>query len=263
MQIVRRLRAWSGLAGLMFLSNYGWAQIEVKEVTARPGVSVPFIYAKAEGAVASAILFQGGNGNIGLFPNGSVRVEGFLSGGAQRFLRQGISVVIPDKPSDRRHMNGFRQSPEHAQDIAALIAFLRAQSSGPVWLIGISNGSLSTATGATLIKEGGPDGLVMTSSVTKDGLTRGMAHPVQLAALTDITVPVLVVHHKSDPCYVSPYSGAAELVSELKSAKAVELMTIEGGSTGNPCHHGYHQFQDIEDQTTEKIANWIKQRVGQ
>lgn len=262
MRIGKQLRAWSLVACLLFVARFGWAQIEVKEIQARPGASVPFLYAKAEGAVASAVLFQGGAGNIGLFPNGSMREEGFLSGGAQRFLRQGISVVIPDKPSDRRNLGGFRHTPEHAQDIAALIAFLRTQSSAPVWLIGISNGSLSTATGATLIKEGGPDGLVMISSVTKEGLTRGMAHSVQLAALTDITVPVLVVHHKTDPCYVSPYSGAAELVGELKSAKVVELMSIEGGSTGNPCHAGHHQFQGIEEPTTEKIATWIKQHAG-
>lgn len=257
-----RLKALWIVAGLLSLTNHGFAQIEVREISARPGTSVRYVYAKAEGAVASAILFQGGGGNIGIFPNGSVRDEGFLSGGAQRFLRNGISVVISDKPSDRRSLDGFRNSGEHAQDIAALIRFLRAQSSAPVWLLGISNGSLSIATGATLVKDSLPDGLVMISSVTKEGVSRGMAHPVQLAPLHEIVLPVLIVHHRSDPCYVSPYSGAEALVSELKSAKTVELLPIEGGTAGNPCHAGYHQFQGIEEQVTDQIANWIKQRSG-
>src|ERR1035437_9777631 len=58
------------------------AQVEVKEITTRPGVTVRFVYAKADNPVASAVLFQGGSGNIGIFPNGSTRVQSFLSGGA-------------------------------------------------------------------------------------------------------------------------------------------------------------------------------------
>ncbi len=258
---IRRSVFWL-MAGLMAVALPGWAQVEVREISARPGASVRYVYAKAHEAVATAILFQGGNGNIGIYPNGSVRDEGFLSGGAQRFLRHGISVVIPDKPSDRRSLDGFRNTPEHAQDIAALIRFLRSQSNAPVWLLGISNGSLSTATGATLNKDSPPDGLVAISTVTKEGLSRGMAHPMQLAPLSEIALPVLIVHHKADPCYVSPYSGAEALVGEFKSAKVVELLPIEGGVSGNPCHAGLHQFQGIEAQVTEKIADWIKQRSG-
>jgi hypothetical protein len=72
------------------------AQVEVKEITTRPSVTLRFVYVKAENPVASAVLFQGGSGAIGIFPNGSMRFEGFLSGGAYRFTQNGISVVIPD-----------------------------------------------------------------------------------------------------------------------------------------------------------------------
>ena len=243
----------------LLLPTTGLAQVEVKEIATRSGVTLRFVYARAENPVASAVLFQGGGGNIGIFPNGSMRDENFLSGGAQRFVRNGISVVIPDVPSDRRSLGDFRDTPEHAQDNAALIDFLRQQAKVPVWAIGTSNGSLSAAAASTHLKDKGPDGLVLTSTVTKEGLSRGMAHPVILAPLHEIKLPVLLVHHKNDGCYVTPYDAMPGLIAALKAAKKVDLISVEGGSSmGNPCHSGYHQFLGIEAAVTDDIAAWIK-----
>ncbi|MEY4295818.1 MAG: hypothetical protein RLY82_1506 [Pseudomonadota bacterium] len=250
------------LAISAFVALPSHAQVEVKEITTRPGVKLRFVYAKAENPVASAILFQGGSGVIGIFPNGSMRVEGFLSGGAHRFTQNGISVVIPDIPSDRRSLDDFRHTPEHAQDNAALIAFLRQQAKVPVWAIGTSNGSLSAAATSTHLKEKGPEGIVLTSSVTKMGLTSGLAHVVSLAPLQDVKVPVLLVHHKNDGCYVTPYSAMPALIAAFKSVTRVELLSMEGGSSqGNLCHTGHHQFLGIEAAVTQDISNWIKREL--
>ena len=233
------------------------AQVEVKEITTRPGVTVRFVYAKADNPVASAVLFQGGSGNIVIFPNGSMRFEGFLSGGAHRFTQNGISVVIPDVPSDRRTLDNFRDTPEHAQDNAVLIEFLRQQSKVPVWAIGTSNGSLSAAAASTHLKEKGPDGIVLTSSVTKAPIAG--AHPVTAAPLNEVKVPVLLVHHKYDGCSITPYDAMPGLIAAFKSAKTIELISVEGGSSaGNPCNSGYHQFLGIEAAVTKDIADRIK-----
>jgi pimeloyl-ACP methyl ester carboxylesterase len=234
-----------------------FAQLEVKELPTRPDVTIRFVYARAENPVANAILFQGGGGNIGIFPNGSMRVENFLSGGAARFTQNGISVAIVDVPSDRRSLDGFRHTPEHAQDAAAVIAFLRQQNRLPVWAIGTSNGSLSAATAAVLLKERGPDGIVLTSSTTSKPVPA--AHPVTDAALDQVTVPTLFVHHKGDACRVTPYGAIPGVMASMKQAKVVDLITIEGGENrGSPCHSGYHQFLGIEAEVTRRIADWIK-----
>lgn len=239
------------------LPTTGLAQVEVKEIATRPGVTLRFVYARAENPVASAVLFQGGGGNIGIFPNGSMRNENFLSGGAQRFVRNGISVAIPDVPSDRRSLDEFRDGAEHAQDNAALIEFLRQQAKVPVWAVGTSNGSLSAAAASTHLKDKGPDGLVLTSSVTKAPIAA--LHLVSLAPLHEIKLPVLVVHHKQDGCRFTPWDAMPELVAAFKAAKKVELMPVEGGREGgNPCHSGYHQFLGIEAAVTDDIAAWIK-----
>lgn len=242
---------------LLLVSGFAHGQVEVIEVTTRPDVTVRFVYARAENPVASAVLFQGGGGNIGIFRNGSMRVENFLSGGAGRFTRNGISVAIVDVPSDRRTLDDFRHTPEHAQDTAAVIAFLRQQGNLPVWAIGTSNGSLSAAAAAALLKERGPDGIVLTSSTTSKPLPA--AHPVTDAALDQVTVPALFVHHKNDGCRVTPYGAIPGVMESMKKAGKVELITVEGGEErGNPCHTGYHQFLGIEAQVTRQIADWIK-----
>ena len=231
---------------------------EVKELVTRPGVTLRFLYVKAANPVASAVLFQGGRGNIGIFPNGSMRDEGFLASAGQTFAQLGISVVIPDVPSDRRDLDDFRASAEHAQDNAALIDFLRKQSPVPVWAIGTSNGSLSAAAASTQLGRAGPDGLVLTSTVTREGRTRRMAHRVSDAPLHAVKVPVLLVHHKDDGCYVTPYQAMPSLVAALASSPKVALITSQGGSNhGNPCHTGHHQFQGIEATVIKDIAEWV------
>lgn len=250
-------RLWNLLVSLAFLPITAQAQIEVKELPSRPGVTVRFAYVKAETPIASAVLFQGGAGAIGIYPNGSMRVENFLSGGAHRFTSNGISVAIPDVPSDRRTLDDFRGTLEHAQDNAVMIDFLRQQAAVPVWLIGTSNGSLSAAATAAHLKGKGPDGVILTASTTRAPVSQ--AHSVLTAPLGGISLPVLIVHHKQDACYVTPFSAMPELIAALSSAKPVELITIEGGTNnGKPCHSGHHQFQGIEASVTKNIADWIK-----
>jgi hypothetical protein len=254
MRITLRLLLVLLLASLVPITSQ--AQVEVKEITTRPGVTVRFIYAKAENTVASAVLFQGGDGIIGIFPNGSMRFERFLSGGARRFTQNGISVAIPDVPSDRKTLNNFRDTPKHAQDNAALIEFLRQQSKTPVWAIGTSNGSLSAVATSTHLKEKGPDGVVLTSSITKAIFS--LSYPVTAVPLNEVNVPVLLVHHKKDGCIVSPYGAIPALVAAFKSAKKVELISVEGGLEGGSCDAGGHTFLGIEAAVIKDIAEWIK-----
>ena len=208
--------------------------------------------------VASAVLLQGGSGAIGIFPNGSTNSSGFLATGAERFAGTGISVAVPDVPSDRRNLHDFRATPEHAQDIAALIDFLRQQANTPVWAVGTSNGSLSAASAATRLKEKGPDGIVLTAAVTRP--LSSQAHLVTDAPLGEVTVPVLLVHHKRDGCVVTPYAAMPDLLAALKAARNTELIGVEGGSPGSgpPCGGGHHQFLGIEAEVTQLIADWIK-----
>jgi len=127
-------------------------------------------------------------------------------------------------------------------------------------MIGVSNGAASAAAAGLLIKENGPDGIVLSSSPTLASFG-DLTSVVTDLPLQDLTVPVLVVHHKNDPCFTTPYAGMTELMASLSRARKRELITLEGGNKGNnPCSAGYHLFSGIEDTAIQLIADWIKQR---
>lgn len=263
-----RYLSWLPLAALSVLAalSSAHAQVEVKEITTRPGVTIRFIYAKAENALASAILFPGGSGYLNIASDGSTKGDGpfITAGGAKRFTQNGINVLIPAIPSDSKDMNSgaFRFSAEHAQDNAALIEFLRQQSKTPVWAIGTSASALSAAATAIHLKEKGPDGIVLTSSVTSL-YPKPEVLSVTSAPLDQIKVPVLVVHARKDTdCTWSTYERIPALVAAFTSSRKIELITVEGGFAmpkgSNPCGGGFHQFNGVEDSVTKDIADWIK-----
>src|SRR5277367_4132531 len=135
----------------------------------RPGVTQSFYLTKPEApAVASLILFPGSGGKLTGYGPAKPKDGNFLVRSRNLFVAQGFIVAVIDAPSDQPGgMRDFRVSAEHRYDIASVIAYLRQAASVPVWLVGTSRGTLSAANGATL-ETGGPDGLVLTSSVTRE-----------------------------------------------------------------------------------------------
>jgi dienelactone hydrolase len=233
------------------------AQVEVKAITTRPGVTVKFVYAKAEKPIASVILMAGGSGVLGLFTNGSMRYENYTPTAIPLFVKHGFNVLLAEVPSDKSTLNGFRNTVEHAQDNLALMAFLKQQADVPVWAIGHSNGALSAAAFSTHHQEKGPLGLVLMAATTKAPFNTSSAHPVLLSALDQIKTPVLIVHNKLDPCPANPYSGVTLITTELKLAKKVTHFPIEATGTGGVCS-GIHRFIGVEEKVTEQVADWIK-----
>ena len=134
----------------------------------------------------------------------------------------------------------------------------------PVWLVGISNGSLSATSAAANLGKIGPDGIVLTSSVSVEHILSGQrnAHPYWAAKIDQIDVPVLIVHHKNDGCSHSPYEAIQKSLVSFSKAPKINFITMEGGfAKGNPCADGFHQFVGIEAETTKQIADWIKANI--
>jgi len=211
------------------------------------------------------VLFAGGHGGLQISPTGSLKWgEGnFVVRSRQMFAGHGLMVVVVDAPSDRQsppYLGGFRQEPEHVADIKAVIAWLKQQINIPVWLVGTSRGTQSAAFIATKIapSEGGPDGIVLTSTILTDKGSR----PVPQMPLDRIQVPTLIVHHKQDGCAHCKYEDLPQLVNKLTAVPRKELLTFEGGRTkGDPCQAmAYHGFNGIEQEVVTKIAEWITRK---
>jgi len=119
-------------AALFALLSSGHAQTTQKviDIPTRPGVTQRIILLSPPDPQAAVILFAGGHGGLQVFANGSMKWgEGnFLVRTRQLFADAGLTVAVIDVPSDRQSppfLSGFRQRPEHAADVKALIAWLR------------------------------------------------------------------------------------------------------------------------------------------
>jgi pimeloyl-ACP methyl ester carboxylesterase len=249
---------WAGVA---------WAaRPEVADLPTRAGVTERVLVEQPEQAPrAVLVLMTGGTGRLGIFDNGSLRNEGnFLVRSRALFVQHGYAVVLPDTPSDHStspFLGGtFRESPEHAADLAAVIGWARQRFSRPVWIVGTSRGTHSAALAALSPPGvGTPDGLVLTSTIlTSSRFGPAMARPVPDMPLERVHVPVLVAHHQQDQCEVCPPSQLPRLMDKFKSTHA-KLLTFEGGqSSGPPCEaFAHHGFNGIEGKVVDDIAAWI------
>jgi len=246
-----------------------WAQAQrVVDIPTRPGVTQRMIVITPDTRTASVVLFAGAHGGLQVSPEGFVKWgdANFLVRTRQMFASKGLMVVVVDAPSDRQkppYLAGFRQKQEHVDDIRAVIAWLKQQADIPVWLVGTSRGTQSVAFIATQIAraDGGPDGIVLTSTMLTD--VKG-ARAVPDMPLGKITVPTLVVHHKWDGCEHCKYDDIPKLMDKLTSTPRRELIPFEGGqSKGDPCEAmAYHGFNGLEQQVVTRIAEWITAGKG-
>ena len=226
------------------------------QLQTRAGVTQGFLVTPPPGApVASVILFTGGTGQL------DRTMQNFLIRSRAKFAAAGFLVASVDVPSDRA--TGFnamsRSSAAHAQDIAAVIAWLRKQAPVPVWLIGTSTGTISAANVAARLRTGGADGLVMTSTFVPSSAPPPPIHTTVEVGTIDI--PTLFVHNKEDGCPTSQFDNLAPLMDRFTHAPKKALLTYSGGSPpqSEPCdalaRHGYF---GIEDQVIGDIVRRIK-----
>ena len=113
-------------------------------------------------------------------------------------------------------------------------------------------------------KSGGPDGIVLTSSLTV--LAKGACgRSIYFAPLANIRVPVLSIGHEKDACPCSP--GGADvgrkMMAGLKQSPRKEHKVWNGGDpplSKGPClARTPHGFLGLEDELVRAIAAWITQ----
>jgi len=234
----------------------------VKTLDTRNKVTLNYMLLQPEESVATVILFAGGHGNLGLSGGGiDWGRNNFLIRTREVFKSHGFNVAVVDAPSDRKESHGmgygFRNSPEHREDVDKLIVDIRKVSHVPVWLVGTSRGTESVAYLGIESKQN-PDGLVLTSSMTEEN---GRGEPVTALSLQDIKVPVLVMAHKADECSKTPPEGADTIASMLVSSKKVGLKYYTGGEPpeSHPCRAlSAHGFLGIEEKVIKDIAEFIE-----
>jgi alpha-beta hydrolase superfamily lysophospholipase len=238
---------------------------EVVEIPSR-GLKVRAIVIKPANPVGSVILLVGGQGVMAISPEGKI---GWGAGNQvirtrASYAAAGFVTIVPDAAPDmgtpQSPKNGYRFSPQHGQDLAAVVAYARGIKP-PVTIVGTSRGAVSAgillahASGA-----GRPDAMVLTAPML---MTYGDQPSFQKSLNNSparAQLPFLVVGHKKDTCkYTAP--PTIDAFTKWHGGK-VDVVFLDGPEgSGDPCEaQAAHGFFGIDGTVVSTVSNWIKAR---
>ena len=209
------------------------------------GVQIAIGYVGPDAPIATLIVLPGGDGRTNVS-----QVDSLSDALAQR----GIAVINVDAPSDQATLTtGFRQSAQHAADIQAVMTYAQARSDVPVWLGGISAGTISVAHLGINLPATLPFGVVFASTVTEGG------DSVLNLNLESLRRPAFLLAHAQDTCSVTPPDNTPVLQSRLTGAPATDVQILSGGpDTGAAgCGPGHHIFDGQSDDVAAAIAGFV------
>lgn len=259
----------TGVAGILLLVISGDLPAdELVTLDTRPGVMQSFLLLEPPGEVQGVVILFPGHEGVVRFVNtgpGGYRLEheggGFTVREETRetYRRNGLAVALVAPPSDRADGmdTAFRSSGEHLEDVRRIIHYLKDRFGQNPYLHGHCRSSLSPASITTGLENEGIAGMILSSA-----RSRGRHGAVMDYRSGVISVPVLLVQHREDPCKGTPYSNLNRVKDfyEQSSGK-VDVMRITGGDTAprgtRPCQGGAHSFRGLEEKTAEAITAWI------
>lgn len=257
------------LAGVLAMptASVASAAEQMVEIPTRAGHSVRAILIAPENTpTAGVILLSGGDGLLDITPDG--RITSGANNQVVRtradYARAGFLTLVPDIADDfkiggKSVANGYRWSPEHAQDIGALVMWLRAKTP-KVHLVGTSRAALSVANAATRL-EGAeqPDTIAITSGMLMAVNDKQPSVERSVGHLDRITMPMLLMYHERDQCFVSPPDRVLPFKALLTKAASVDVVSMSGGSTkGDACEaQSYHGYLGIDGDVVKTVTAWL------
>lgn len=234
-----------------------FAQDRLIKVPTREAV-VPVFWMPRDGATATVMLMPGGNGGFGHIVDGQPNGGNFLVRSREYFADQGFNVAVVGRPSDLEDLDySYRISDEHIGDLKKAVEAIKQLAPQPVWIVGTSRGTVSTAAAAVAFGNEQLAGIVLTSSVVN--VRKPGAVPSQ--DIGKIRIPVLVFHHEKDSCVHCRPDEVRWIMRGLKNAPIKKQIMVNGGAnpTGDACAgQHWHGFIGMEKESVDIISNWIK-----
>ena len=240
------------------------ARFVVNIVSARDESLETVIIAPETTPVASVILLEGDDGTIllgGTIEAPEIQSEGFLARNADAFADEGLLVALVGAPSDYPagvDIN-YRISSKQSDDVAAVVDWIDARESVPIWVLGMSLGTYS-ATNSAIRLSSMVDGFALCSASTSP--TGGpMPNGILDMELAESGAPALIVGHQDDTCPGTPPKGVTAIADGLTDASSVTQRIFTGGSPAEsqPCGpkspHGYF---GIDQQVVSYMAGVMR-----
>jgi hypothetical protein len=182
---------------------------------------------------ASVILIPGGDGVLGVRPDGSFSsLRGNqLVRTRKAYLAHGVATLTIDR----------------GVNVAAAVAYMR-NVARPVVVVATSRGSLRVPGGLG----GKPDGVVLTAAFLNEVRSQ-VGSPGALP-------PTLIVHHRQDGCHHTPPS-AVEPFKAWGGSKVTVAWMDGGTDSGNPCQaRAYHGFNGLDGRVVSTVAQFALSR---
>ena len=247
---------------------------EVIRLKTREDVTVKIKYRNAQDPVAQLILLPGHQGRLMIsnqgVPQNKQGKGDFLSRNEKSFVAKGFNIALVDCPSDNCRENkgllwGFRESEEHAIDIAHVIKLMKDKTPDlPIWLVGAGRGTESVLN-VTMRLQDELSGIVLASSTT---LSTEFGPEIENFELEKVTLPVMAISHEDSVCKYADPDDQEDIIDELENAKATKLVIMEGGEDllvafpGQACHNkSKHMFYTHDDDAVDEISKFIKSQL--
>lgn len=219
------------------------------------------IYFQNENSKAVLIFLPGGEGSFGTSPNKPSLDRFFmLTPIARGNTNTKLDFVFMDSPYVLSPMNtksnlGIRETKDHLDRIKSVIKFYSQKTNKPVWLIGHSNGAYSLS---SFLNQSSDNQKLLGGAIFSSGRS-------ETSVSGKFNLPILIIHHKNDPCPYTTYSSAKSLHENFvqNNNNQTELATITSGfSSGEACFAGssHHMFSGSYDEYNNSIVNFIKSR---
>jgi hypothetical protein len=223
--------------GVVLLSSFLSGSTRAEEAVRIGGALA--ILDKPARASGSVILVPGGDGVLGITPEGAItRLRGNQLVRTRRsYAASGFATLTIDQ----------------GVDLSAAVQYMRAIAK-PVVVVGTSRGTLRAASFVSGASGAGrPDGLVLTAGFY------GAGQSVQSAVGSpDRLPPTLVVHHRKDACRLTRAEDVAAM--QQWGGSRVRVVWLDGGPGGEPaCEaRSYHGFAGIDGQVVSAVVRFAR-----
>jgi len=188
---------------------------------------------KPANPVGSVILVPGGDGQLGVQPDGtfSALKGNQLVRSRAQYVSHGLAALTIDR----------------GVDVAAAVTYM-SKVAKPVVVVATSRGSLRVARALSAK----PAGLVLTASFL-DEVRAEVGNPAALP-------PTLVIHHRQDDCKKTPPSAVGPFAS-WGGAKVTVKWFDGGNNVGDPCQaRAYHGFNGLDGAVVATVASFVQAR---
>lgn len=250
---------------------------EVVTLKTHDGTTTRYALAGPTGAPAgdpiALVLLVGGGGDLELDDRGCPRAlkGNSLVRSLPHFHAEGFVTALVDVPSDHRGgdgLGGFRTSADHAADLGLVVSDVRRRTSGSVWVVGTSRGTISAANVASRFTSlATPDGVVLTSAVTS-GSRSARSKPWVSQTVFDLKLdairsPVLVIGHAADQCARTPPDLMRDITARTRGSRQ-QVVLVKGGpgipaGSADVCEgRAPHGFVEQEAEVVAGIARFIR-----